>query len=799
MLDRVTFQRLLPFSTALALTCPGPCLLQAQDAAYRASVHQLRAELDSTHSIAQVDAVAADWSATGPAAVSRLGAAFIELRRGILDNNRLELISAWERFDQVVRLHPDWPYARLGLAEAALEIYSRRYPLPAMYDDVAGGTHYNGYEIQMKRTLKAEPTFQPAITWLAGTLSEEGDREQPASILGVLQYIADSTSSSDPRIQIILARAERLHGDARQSLPRIDAYLREGGDSGVADLERARSYAWMGKLGEAARQYTSGARIQTSEARAIYRLDISWVATRWELTAFDSLPADSVGPFIDRFWSKRDVQELRPDGSRLQEHLRRWVYVTQHFRVPDPGRRTAWREVYLPYSGTKCQEKGANTLDDYDYAEPARQGGYRAPERVFDHRGIVYMRHGEPLYRLGGDTASATGEATDRGSDKMSESDAQAARREITGTIRPLIADMTEIRFLDPDRNVTWVYLIGGQVRAFTFLGHQALGTNSASTLVVSAPPNLAVTLQLSELSPAYARLAGVAQSGGTMIPMQCQRAYLDIIDQQRVDAGVAVTTDTYLRRFSRPLNAAIQFATLGQAANGTGLLLTVVGIRTGELVGEPVPGDSGLTSFAVRLQMAAIDSLTGEAIRRDTVRTVVTKRALVEQDAWITLVTAMPLEQGLREIRLSVEQDDDRGSIFSTHLDGAGAGFSLSDLVFGSEHGAVNWRRNGMLVPVTPFSLFGVGEVLPLYYEVYGLTPGAEYKTTISLKRVKDAKVASTITFTDRATAPTLALARSLRLNELKRGSYDLVVTIEDVATGARAVRQRAVSVQAQ
>ncbi len=59
---------------------------------------------------------------------------------------------------------------------------------------------------------------------------------------------------------------------------------------------------------------------------------------------------------------------------------------------------------------------------------------------------------------------------------------------------------------------MTWVYLIGGQLRTFTFLGSQALGSDSPSTLIVSSPPNLDVLQQLSALSASYARLAGVTQ-----------------------------------------------------------------------------------------------------------------------------------------------------------------------------------------------------------------------------------------------------------------------------------------------
>lgn len=785
---------------AWASLCLGPRVLPAQDASYRPILDQLRGALDSAQTVADVEGVAATWDASPHKPVGRLGDAYIDLRRGALTNDRGALISAWDAFDQVVRIHPDWPYARLGLAVAALEIYSRRYPLPASYDDVAGGTHYDGYSIQMNRTLRAEPTFEPAINWLASTMTAEGDREQPGAILEALQFIADSTKSADPRIQLILARAERLQGGAAQSMPRIDAYMREGGDSGVGNLELARSLAWMGALEQAAIKYRAGAYAQTDEARVIFRLDLSWVATPRELAGYDSLPADSVGAWIGRFWSKRDVQELRPDGNRLQEHLRRWVYVSQRFRVPDPGRRTAYREVFIPYGGAPCQQSAQNSLDDYDYIEPARQGGYRSPERVFDHRAIVYMRHGEPLYRLGGDTATLNYGATDRASARIDQFDPGMQRQQATA-IAPSPASAASLAAVQFGRNVTWVYLIGGELRTFTFLGHQALGTSSPSTLIVNVPPNLDVLQQLSSLSTAYAQLAGAAQwsaAGGSMIPLPCQRSYLDVVGRQRQDAAVAVKTDTYLRRFAKPLTAAIQFSAMGQPALGTGELLAVLAVRTSELVNDAVPGDPGSVRLMLRLQVAAIDSLTGESVRMDTVRQFLSTTEMVQRNAWLSFIAKLPLRPGLKEVRLSVEQADDRGSVFAGVIDPSAAGFAASDIVLGNVGDAVPWRRNGETVPVSPFSTYRAGESVPIYYELYGLTSGGEYRTMLSLRRAGDSKMASTVTSTDRAAASTLASTRALTLNEVKPGRYNLILTIEEVATGRRVMRQRAITVAA-
>lgn len=807
MLSRISAE-LVMLLAGCACAAVTPSVLGAQDAPYRPALNRLRATLDTAQTLASVDAIAAAWNANGQPAVGRLASAYIELRRGVITNSRLALTSAWTRFDQVVRVHPDWPYARLGLAVAALEIYSRRYALPADYDDVAGGTHYDGYAIQMKRTLRSEPTFQPAINWLAGTMSEEGDRDQPRAILEALQFIADSTNSTDPRVQLVLARAERLHGDAKQSVPRIDAYLREGGDAGVAELELARSLAWMGVLDNAAAEYMVGAAVQTEEARAIYRLDLSWVATARELARYDSLPPDSISAFVERFWSKRDVQELRPEGSRLQEHLRRWVYVSQRYRVPDPGRRTAYREVYIPYNGQPCSERGPNSLDDYDYNEPARVGGYRSPERVFDHRAIVYMRHGDPLYALGGYPETNEGQPLPGANSYLySRYDqvnrvtlAQPATTQLNRPADPTV--ITSGALLTADRNITWVYLIGGQLRAFTFLGSQALGSNTPSTLIVSSPPNLNVLQQLSALSSDYARLAGVVQwdaaFGGSVIPTTCQRAYLDVVSRQREDAAVAINTDTYLRRFSKPLTTAVQLSAIGQPADGTGLLLAALAIKTGGLATEPVPGDTSMVQFSVRVQVAAIDSLTGESVRMDTVRQFTQgAREMAQGNAWVSFLMRLPIPPGLREVRLSVEQDDDRGTVFGSAIVPATAAFSASDIVLGSGKGSIAWKRNGSTVQVSPFSFYTAGESVPVYYELYGLTSGTEYRTSLSLWKVGDKKATSSLSFKDTPTGPQFDANRTLTLTGIKPGQYKLTLTVQEVSTGKEIERQRTITVE--
>ena len=90
---------------------------------------------------------------------------------------------------------------------------------------------------------------------------------------------------------------------------------------------------------------------------------------------------------------------------------------------------------------------------------------------------------------------------------------------------------------------------------------------------------------------------------------------------------------------------------------------------------------------------------------RADTVRQFLTPREWRhEHGAWLSFSRRLPLRPGLREVRLSVEQDDDRGSIFGAAIDPATAGFSASDVVLGSDRGRCPGGGTMQTVRVSPF-----------------------------------------------------------------------------------------------
>ncbi len=159
----------------------------------------------------------------------------------------------------------------------------------------------------------------------------------------------------------------------------------------------------------------------------------------------------------------------------------------------------------------------------------------------------------------------------------------------------------------------------------------------------------------------------------------------------------------------------------------------------------------------------------------------------MAQANAWVSFLMRLPIPPGLREVRLSVEQDDDRGTVFGSAILPASAGFSASDIVLGSGEGSIPWRRNAGTVEVSPFSFYTVGESVPLYYELYGLTSGAEYRTVLSLRKEGDRKVASSVSFRDVPTGTQLDANRTLTLTDIKPGQYKLIVTVRGSVDRAR------------
>jgi len=301
-------------------------------------------------------------------AYQRLRLGFIELRLGEVRNERDLVDKAAGEFDRATQLQPAWPWAwyGLGLARAArgegriLGIENIRQWLNT--------DHLSGAATAFRRAGEVDAGFSPAAVALANVTLAQRIRPDLRDARAAL-VAAESLGTRDPSVPLARGRVERELGDVEASLAALERALAAGGDSGVTLFELARTQYLAGRRTDGYSSYFTGAGTAISpQAVALYRRDIAWIASPAELTAFDGIASSTERVlWLREFWRSRDRVEGWPEGARLAEHNRRWLFALEHYRLVSAHRK--YNDIADRYR---------NVLGD------------------LDDRGVVYMRHGEP-------------------------------------------------------------------------------------------------------------------------------------------------------------------------------------------------------------------------------------------------------------------------------------------------------------------------------------------------------------------------------------------------------------------
>ena len=295
----------------------------------------------------------------------RLG--FLALRLGTL-GDKSHFDDAASEFEWAAELEPDWPYPLygLGLAERGLGLGtgSLLLGLKAMLGKDQGTKAVDAFV----GAAELDAGFLPALTALATTNDSLKLNRRPELVLAAYRGAVGTEAARTPEYHLYRGRIERGYGELDSALVAFQRYLDLGGNRGLALLEIARARLALGRT-DAAQQYFEGAAWDDPELVALYRGDITPIASNVELAAFDSVSGVERVVFLRKFWRARDAADLRSDGERLAEHYHRLVYARRYFRL-GPFRRV------------------------YDFGER-----YRSKSKDLDDRGIIYVRHGPPLAR----------------------------------------------------------------------------------------------------------------------------------------------------------------------------------------------------------------------------------------------------------------------------------------------------------------------------------------------------------------------------------------------------------------
>lgn len=708
------------------------------------------------------------------------------LEIGRAQRDRGHLFEALRVLDEARVREPTWPWPRFGLALAKLTLTEDgAISRPELGGQLAGESYLEGYERSLKETFARDSTFEPALHLLVSQVAHERDRSQPEFVSRAVERAA-RLWPRDTLVHLALGfllRDQFQYSNARREFER---YAERGGDPSVAALEQARSVAGEARLKAAAELYRLGSYHLGDTARARYRQDLLWIATPREMSDFDALSIDSIPGWLTRFWHKRDALELRGDGDRLEEHLRRWVHVYERFRVSDPERRSEFLKVRSPIA--PCSRVVPDSANELLLAGNASVVDDKGTEiAVLDHRAIIYMRHGEPAWGSSvgamladsGVTLSLSGEAGDPVS--APPSTGSAADRLMQAML--------------------WVYWIQGRARAYFFEPAMPGTSHGPFALSPTLPLSDMIMWRLSDLDPVFERtekrIRAYNDGLSHATPLLCQPSVQDMLIRTEADVQTAVRTDSYTLLFSRHFDALMQVYAVGSAARGTARLLITSAIP-GTTLDSLASLARGTAEWPLHIRVTAVDTTTGKVVRSDTVRTFA-RRAPVPTDGFLGFTTELPITAGRYLTHAAVFD--------STATSGSAAEwgnvvvqpaeFSMSDVVLGVETGGVVWENHGDPFRVNITGGYRRDQPAPIYYEIYGRTPGREYRTSIAVhERGKPSKRGVTLEFTRTAAEPDERVRLTLDLSRLGKGQHELTVSLRDEVTGAEVRAERVVEV---
>jgi hypothetical protein len=216
-----------------------------------------------------------------------------------------------------------------------------------------------------------------------------------------------------------------------------------------------------------------------------------------------------------------------------------------------------------------------------------------------------------------------------------------------------------------------------------------------------------------------------------------------------------------------------------------------------------------GGSGYPAQLSVILVDTLAGTTTRRDTV--LLLDRASERYgDGYLRTHITFPVDPSGEVVHRVVVRDTagEAGSAVrgTTVLRSyAGEGLRISDLVIGEPDSAGSWQRGDTRLTFALPRAFGPNRPFTVYYEVYGVTAEATYRTELRVEPVDGRGLLDRVRglfgggpgtidlrFEDVAPSRAGIIAETRRLGaDLPPGHYRLFLGITDGATGQSAVTE--------
>ena len=731
---------------AVVVACAGPARLGAQEPADRARLDSLAASFarisDSTTLLAMETARIAY-------AKEHRDDPMVHLELGILAYRIGEVAAATKHYDDAAGefgwasdVRPDWPSPWYWLGRAELAIGEARVIILENVREALGLDALSKAARAFARAAAVDPSYSRALVELATTALRQRIAPRLDVAQRALRLAASTPAGREPAVLLARGRVE-LELDARDSaLAAFRVYLAAGGDSGIGGLELARTLALLGHPDSAVAEYFSTVRASLSpDARALFRADLAWIAERGDLAAFDRLPADSVGPWLRRFWGDRDVANARRPGERLVEQFRRYAYVRANFRLTTRHRH-------------------------YDITDVYRD----SVQQEFDDRGVIYLRHGEPDDRA-----------------RFSGPGAEPNESWVYRGARPeddLVFHFVSSGHVQDFKLVESLLDAYGFSTAVTFQAQQDIPTESVRELLNSR----------ATLSDLYQRLADQGSAGrGALLAEERRRG------RHAITTGT--TTDSYALRFPHDLNPVVSSFVLADSARHP-VLHVVFALPATALRPYQAPGGVG---YPFEFRLIVYDSGYRRVGGVDTIRVFHSPTELQEGSFLTEQLAVPLPPGDYHFHFVVEELQAEAGALVAAQpvtVPRTDAGFSASDLVLGRQGSGLVLKWPGGDIPLNPLERFPRDGTIEIYYELYGLPQGASVATKVSVQPAGGRSIFQRIfgggrganlaynTVTD--AAERTRVRQQIVLAGLPPGRYVLALDLQDEATHQRAVRRR-------
>lgn len=631
---------------------------------------------------------------------------------------------AASEFTWATELEPDWPYGWYGLGLAETGVGAPEISFIAGLHQMFGKDHLTRAAMAFARAAQVDPSFVYGLVELANTALRQRVNVKLELALDALRLASGTQAARDPDFLLVWGQVEREIGSPDSAIVAFTRYLERGGIRSLGLLELARAKFVDGSL-EGVKPYFEGATIDDSATVAEYRHDIALIATDSAVEAFDRTSGRDRAEFLRRFWTDKASRELRTPAERIQEHYRRIQYAKRNFALVSVARH-------------------------YDIIER-----YRSGSTDFDDRGIIYIRHGQP-----------------------------DARATLTG--RNLEANETW-RFNRADGNLVFHFVAREDVQDYKLVESvtDLLGFADAVRLRSGFGDTLQRTtwgdllLSREHIAPIYGRLQ---TAGLSSVNLQSQERRLG---QRSIEIGT--TTDSYELDYEEELHPRMNVVALGGGGTDNQLFVTYA-IPGNEL--HPVPTAQG-NVYPIRVRVAFQDEQGRTVATMDTTSYFLLEGSIPTGEHLVGKAI-LPIPAGHFSYTVAIQEGESLGVVFPTdsirvqRLDGTE--FAVSDLVLGWRNANLSWvAPGGDTVFFNPTNAYRDGSKMELYYEVYGLERGARYRTEVVVvsedggglfglfgnsKPIK-------LSFQDEANGPVTRVRRSIALEKLDPGEYELEIVI--------------------